>query len=39
LSECEEYARLNHLHNQDGSPAETAAMRIARAALAQEAGR
>jgi hypothetical protein len=34
VSECEEYARVNHLHNADGSPATTGAMKHAYAVLA-----
>jgi hypothetical protein len=33
VSDCEEYARINNLHNSDGSPATNHAMRRARAAL------
>jgi hypothetical protein len=36
VQECEEYARINHLHNDDGSPATTGAMKHAYAALAKE---
>jgi hypothetical protein len=38
VQECEEYARINHLHNDDGSPATPGAMKHAYAALAKEAG-
>jgi len=33
VSDCEEYVRINKLHNNDGSPATNHAMRRARAAL------
>jgi hypothetical protein len=35
VSDCEEYARINNLHNSDGSPATNHAMRRARAALGE----
>lgn len=37
VSECEDYARINHLHNADGSPATTGAMKHARAVLSEGA--
>ena len=33
VSDCDEYSRINNLHNADGSPATNHAMRRARAAL------
>jgi hypothetical protein len=35
LSDCEEYSRINNLHNEDGSPASNHAMRRAREALSK----
>lgn len=39
LADCEEYARINNLHNKDGSPASNHAMRRAAAAIARAEGR
>lgn len=33
LADCEEYSRINNLHNEDGSPATNHAMRRARKAI------
>lgn len=38
LSDCEEYARINNLHNADGSPATHHAMRRARSVINQAEG-
>lgn len=38
VADCAEYARINNLHNSDGSPATNHAMRQARAALLKAHG-
>jgi hypothetical protein len=37
--DCDEYVRINNLHNKDGGPATNHAMRRARAAIAKAEGR
>lgn len=38
LNDCEEYVRINNLHDDDGSPANTHSTRRARAALSKARG-
>ncbi|TJW49396.1 MAG: hypothetical protein E5X65_33905 [Mesorhizobium sp.] len=35
LADCEEYSRINNLHNSDGTPATNHSMRLARAAISK----